>query len=248
MSANTVPCVIVEHKDRVSWIQLNRPATLNAVNSDIVEGLITGLDEALAQQSQLIILYGVGKAFSAGFDLGALDEQSDADLLHRFVRVETLLQKLYTLPVTSLALVHGRCFGAAADMVAACRHRIATNDASFRMPGLQFGIVLGTRRLGRLIGDDAALSLLETSRIFTAQEAFDCGFITQIAAQDDWPAIAASKAADAAALSIQAKATLLEKTRDDSALDADMAALVRSASAPGLADRIRHFVNTQVKK
>ena len=43
MSANTVPSIIVEHKDRVSWIQLNRPITLNAVNSDIVEGLITGL-------------------------------------------------------------------------------------------------------------------------------------------------------------------------------------------------------------
>ena len=247
MTSSTSP-LITTHQDGVSHIRLNRPDRLNAVNSQLVEAMMTALDDAVAAGSRLIVLAGEGRAFSAGFDLSGLDRQSDADLLYRFVRVEQLLQKLYRLPVTSLALVQGRCFGAAADMVAACRFRIASPEASFRMPGLQFGIVLGTRRLARLIGDDAAFDLLETSRIFSAQEALACGFVTAIAPQDQWPELIAAHADKAAALSPAAKSALLAATRDDAGLDADMAALVKAAAAPGLADRLRAFVATQVKK
>jgi len=247
MKSSTSP-LITTHQDGVSHIRLNRPDRLNAVNSQLVEAMMTALDDAVAAGSRLIVLVGDGRAFSAGFDLSGLDRQSDADLLYRFVRVEQLLQKLYRLPVTSLALVQGRCFGAAADMVAACRFRIASPEASFRMPGLQFGIVLGTRRLARLIGDDAAFDLLETSRIFSAQEALACGFVTAIAPQDQWPELTAAHADKAAALSPAAKSALLAATRDDAGLDADMAALVNAAAAPGLADRLRAFVATQVKK
>ncbi|NBW05326.1 MAG: enoyl-CoA hydratase/isomerase family protein [Alphaproteobacteria bacterium] len=247
MTSTTSP-IITTHQGGVSQIRLNRPERLNAVNSQLVEELITSLDDAVAAGSRLIVLAGDGRAFSAGFDLGGLDRQSDADLLYRFVRVEQLLQKLYRLPVTSLALVQGRCFGAAADMVAACRFRIASPEASFRMPGLQFGIVLGTRRLARLIGDDAAFDLLETSKIFSAQEALACGFVTAIAPQDQWPEIIAAHAGKAAALPAAAKTALLAATRDDAGLDADMAALVNAAATPGLANRMRTFVATQVKK
>jgi enoyl-CoA hydratase len=247
MTSTTSPIITI-HQDGVSHIRLNRPDRLNAVNSQLVEEMMTAFDDAVAAGSRLIVLAGEGRAFSAGFDLGGLDRQSDADLLYRFVRVEQLLQKLYRLPVTSLALVQGRCFGAAADMVAACRYRIASPDASFRMPGLQFGIVLGTRRLARLIGDDAAFDLLETSKIFSAQEALAWGFVTAIDPQDQWSDLIAAHAEKAAALSPAAKNALLAATRDDAGLDADMAALVNAAAAPGLADRIRAFVATQVKK
>ena len=247
MTTTTSP-IITTHQDGISHIRLNRPEQLNAINSQLVEAVITAIDDAAAAGSQLIVLAGEGRAFSAGFDLSGLDQQSDADLLHRFVRVEQLLQKLYRLPVTSLALVHGRCFGAAADMVAACRYRIASPNTSFRMPGLQFGIVLGSRRLARLIGDDAAFDLLETSKIFSAQEALACSFVNAIEPQENWPELIAAHADKAAALSPAAKTALLEATRDDARLDADMAALVNAAATPGLTDRIRAFVATQVKK
>ena len=178
--------VIIEHNGSVTWLRLNRPDRLNAVNAAMIEGLIDGLIAARDRGSDLVVFAGEGRAFSAGFDLSGLDQQSDADLLYRFVRVEQLLQMIYQLPMTSVALVQGRCFGAAADIVASCRKRIATPDASFRMPGLQFDIVLGTRRLARLIGADAAFDLLETSRIFTADDAREVGFLTDIQPAEDW--------------------------------------------------------------
>ena len=240
--------VIVEHSGSITWLRLNRPDRLNAVNAAVIEGLIDGLNAARDRCSNLVVFVGEGRAFSAGFDLGALDQQSDADLLHRFVRVEQLLQLIYQLPMNSVALVQGRCFGAAADIVASCRKRIATPDASFRMPGLQFGIVLGTRRLARLIGNDAAFDLLETSRIFTANDALEVGFLTDIQPAKDWASHIKKLAIDAGNLADDAKTALLATTRDDSGLDHDLATLVRSATKPGLANRIRAFVATQVKK
>jgi enoyl-CoA hydratase/carnithine racemase len=221
---------------------------LNAVNAAVIEELIDGLIAARDRGSDLVVFAGEGRAFSAGFDLNGLDQQSDADLLYRFVRVEQFLQMICQLPMTSVALVHGRCFGAAADVVASCRKRISTPDASFRMPGLKFGIVLGTRRLARLIGDDAAFDLLETSRIFNADDALELGFLTDIQPAEDWASQIEKLAIDAGNLDGDAKTALLAATLDDSGLDNDLAALVRSAAKPGLADRMRAFVATQVKK
>ncbi|NBR80011.1 MAG: enoyl-CoA hydratase/isomerase family protein, partial [Alphaproteobacteria bacterium] len=89
--------VIIEHKGGVTSLKMNRPDRLNAVNADLIEGLLDGLDEAVTRGASLVVFTGVGRAFSAGFDLSGLDQQSDAELLYRFVRVEELLQTIYRL-------------------------------------------------------------------------------------------------------------------------------------------------------
>ncbi|MCR2153265.1 hypothetical protein NSX49_23710, partial [Salmonella enterica] len=75
-----------------------------------------------------------------------LDAQSEGDLLLRFVRIETLLQRVAASPCLTVGLAHGRNFGAGVDLFGACKWRVSAPDASFRMPGLKFGLVLGTRR------------------------------------------------------------------------------------------------------
>ncbi|MDA0332307.1 MAG: enoyl-CoA hydratase/isomerase family protein [Proteobacteria bacterium] len=234
--------VIIAHHNGVTTCTLNRPDKLNALNADMVEGLVQTMREATAKDSQLVVFQGAGRAFCAGFDLSDLTDMSDADLLLRFVRIETLLQAIYTAPMPTLALVHGRCFGAGADIVASCSQRIASPDSSFRMPGLQFGIVLGTRRLTALIGVEAVRNILQTSRVFDAETAHSCGFLTAIAARDDWDQNIAKATTDAAVLTNPSRHALMQQTRDDRYLDADMAALVRSASQPGLGARIAAYV------
>ena len=249
---NKIFPVLVEHKDGISWLRLNKPDRLNALSAAMIEGLIGGLDEAFANRSSLVIFTGEGKTFSAGFDLSELDTQSDADLLCRFIRIEQLLQNIYLSPITTVALISGCAFGAAADMIAVCHHRIASPDSSFRMPGLQFGVVLGTRRLAALIGSDAALDLLETSRIFGANDALDNGFITNIKTKDDWPDLVLELIRKASSLDPAAKKALHLASRSDvniaSSMNADLAGLVKSCAEPGLRNRIRNFVITQVKR
>jgi len=177
--------ISVTHKDRVTSISLNHKDRLNALSSEMVEALILGLEEAVNIGANLVILRGEGRAFSAGFDLSNIEIESDADLLHRFVRIEQLLQTIYQLPISSLTLIHGKCFGAAADIVSVCKYRIASPDTIFRMPGLQFGIVLGARRLAQLVGSDKANEFLASSRVFNAEEGLKSVFLTEVHSFND---------------------------------------------------------------
>lgn len=231
----------VERDGPVWSFILDRPAKMNALSSELVEALIAHVLEAQVQGAQLLVFRGEGRNFSAGFDFGGIEHASDADLLHRFVRVETLLQDIARSPCLTLALAHGRNFGAGVDLIAACRWRIATPDASFRMPGLKFGIVLGTSRFAGIVGAERARGILEIARRFDATEAQSIGFLKGIAEAEAWP-LHVTKAREAAqSLPDSARRALYETVSDDNA-DADLAALVRSASEPGLAERIRGYL------
>lgn len=229
-------------RDGPVWsFTLDRPAKMNALSADLVEALIENVQEAQAQGAALLVFRGEGRNFSAGFDFGGIDEASDADLLWRFVRIETLLQLVAHSPCLTLALAHGRNFGAGVDLIAACRWRIATPDASFRMPGQKFGIVLGTRRFAGIIGVETARGILETARTFDATEAQAIGFLKGVSATEEWPSRMAQARDAAQSLPDTARRALYE-TLSDANADADLAALVRSASQPGLGERIRAYL------
>ncbi|ANN72035.1 enoyl-CoA hydratase/isomerase family protein [Bordetella bronchialis] len=227
-------------------IGLNRPEKMNALSADMVEELIAAVADAQACNADVIVLEGEGRNFSAGFDFADLDTQSEGDLLLRFVRIETLLQALRASPCLTVALAHGRNFGAGVDLFAACRLRYAEQDATFRMPGLKFGLVLGTRHFASLVGSQAARTLLETAATFDAAHARELGFVTAIARRDGWEELRAQAVARAAELPAGSRAALYETLADRGA-DEDLARLVRSAAAPGLKARIGAYLQAARK-
>jgi len=127
-----------------------------------------------------ILLSGSGRHFCTGFDLGTLDEASDADLLARLISIEQLLDRLWRAPVRTAAVASGRCWGAGADLVAVCDQRIVTPDASFRFPGAGFGIVLGSRRLALRVGLDQARRLISQGETLDAAGALQEGLVTAL--------------------------------------------------------------------
>ena len=225
---------------RATILTLNRPAKANALSASLVESLMSAVDTALRDSTRLLVLEGNGKHFCAGFDFTDYEKQSEGDLLLRFVRIEALLQRLFHAPIETLVLTQGRNFGAGADLVAACQHRIATPESTFRMPGLRFGLVLGTRRLAHRVGDGAARELLAETKTFDADEALRLGFLTRLESPANWPEIIADLAQRAQVLSGGAAAALHQATTPDTRA-LDMAALAESASTPGLRERIRQF-------
>lgn len=231
----------VERQEDGWVLTLNRPDKRNALSADLVEALIQTVSDAERRQVKLLVLQGEGKNFSAGFDFTDVEQHSEGDLLLRFVRIETLLQKLAYSSCATLALAHGQNFGAGVDLLAACRTRIADEQTRFRMPGLQFGLALGTRRLAQLVGEQQAYALLATSQTFDAAQALDMGFVQEICKPRDWPDRIRQAQEQAALLSVDSRRFLHELTRSDEHADADMAALVRSASAPGIKARIAAF-------
>jgi enoyl-CoA hydratase len=232
--------LIRQHEGHVTRLTLNRPQKANALSAGLVDALIDAVDYAHGDGTRLLILEGAGAHFCAGFDFTDYQALTEGDLALRFIRIEVLLQALYHAPFETLALAHGRIFGAGADLVASCGVRTAAPDATFRMPGLRFGVVLGTRRLAARVGTDSARDVLSASRTFDAEEAFGIGFLTRIAAQEEWSAVVSGARAQCEKLTPSASAALRRHTIADTRAE-DMAALARSVSTPGLKERIRMF-------
>jgi enoyl-CoA hydratase/carnithine racemase len=222
-------------------LTLNRPEKMNALCASLVEALLAAIEPAQAEGVRLLVLRGNGRNFSAGFDFGGVDDQSEGDLLLRFARIEQLLQTLHHAPFETLALAHGKNFGAGVDLVGACATRVATADASFRMPGLKFGLVLGTRRFASQVGADRARSILQQAKTFGTDEAARIGFIHRAAEQPEWPTAIADAETAAQSLSADTAARLARALRADTR-DADLADLARSASQPGLKARIAAYL------
>ncbi|NRF72069.1 enoyl-CoA hydratase/isomerase family protein [Aquincola sp. S2] len=220
---------------------LNRPEKLNALNGTLVDELLQAVEQAHAQGARLLVFRGAGKSFSAGFDLSDLEAQSEGDLVLRFVRIEMLLQAVAQSPAQTLGLAHGKVFGAGVDLFAVCRQRVAAPDAVFRMPGLKFGLVLGTRRFGRIVGNAVARSVLEEVGSFDAQRASDMGFVNRIAAPEQWDGLVAEAEAKADVLDDATRGALYRVLGEDEP-DADLASLVRSAARFGLKDRLRRYL------
>jgi enoyl-CoA hydratase/carnithine racemase len=224
----------------VTRLRLVRPDKANALDAPLVDALLEAVRRAESDGTRLLVIEGEGKNFSAGFDFTGYESASPGDLLLRFVRIEQLLQAVYHAPFATLALAHGRNFGAGADLFLACGIRVAAPDATFRMPGLRFGVQLGTRRLAARIGADAARGFLAESRTLDADEAVETGFAHRVAAVDDWASIVTMEAGRAAQLAPAAAARLHAATLTDTRA-ADMADLVASVAEPGLADRIKAY-------
>lgn len=232
--------VQVEHADGVCRLTLNRPERGNALGPEMVAALDAGLTEALAHRARLLVFQGAGRNFCTGFDLSGLEAMTDAVLLERFVRVELLLQRIYAAGLTTLAVAHGRTYGAGADLFAACDLRLAVEGARFSFPGSGFGLVLGTQRLAGRIGDSQARMLLLAGGEVGATEAASLCLASAVVDEAAVDAAVSAAARAASRLDPVTVALLHGATRTGDG-DAALAALVRSASRPGLRDRVMAY-------
>jgi enoyl-CoA hydratase len=207
----------------------------------LVEALIESVGNAHTSGARVLVFRGNGKNFSSGFDQGELDAESDANLLMRLVRIETLLHLVASSPCLTLAFADGRNFGAGVDLFATCRQRFSSANASFRMPGLNFGLVLGTRRFADLVGYVKAREILEQTRLISAPEALDLGLVTKLLEADEQMQAVCDARRIASLLDRETQRHLFQ-VLDRERADQDLANLVRSASRPGLKARMTNYI------
>jgi enoyl-CoA hydratase len=230
----------VEHHANVAKLTLNNPTKGNALNPVMVEALIEQTTLALTNSDiDTIELHAEGLHFCTGLDLSNLDNETDGDLLHRLVRIETFLALIWSAPITTKAFAKGRTWGAGADIFVACEQRIIEPNTTFRFPGAQFGIALGTARLTDRIGVDEARHLILHGKEFDASTAIQKGLATGYSADHATNGIVVDR---------EAAAAIRAASRSNLRADADMAALVRSASLPGLKQRIIQYRERAKKK
>jgi len=230
----------VERFGNVLRLRLNRPARANGLDASIVDRMAEAVAGAAHDGARVLVLEGAGRHFCSGFDLSDLDGISEGDLALRFLRIELLLQAIYHAPMRTVALAQGCAFGAGADLFCACAHRIAAPDARFRFPGPRFGVVLGTGRLRRCVGESVAQELLLGGREFDAAQALQAGLATEILEPKDWPGRLAELDGVDGIVSAETSAAILDVVREERGA-IDLAALARSVAAAGFKQRVLRY-------
>lgn len=164
----------------VAIITLNRPDKHNAFNADVIARLSDIFETLRAnEQVRIVFLRGAGKTFSAGADLQWM--KAAADWTHEDNEQDALglahmLRRLYELPQTTVALVHGAAMGGGAGLMAACDIAVAVKDANIRFSEVRLGLTPATISpfVVRAIGPRWAKALFATG------EGFDGTFAEKI--------------------------------------------------------------------
>lgn len=177
--------IAVEKRSSFLIIRFTRPEIRNPLSVSVLEELDRILDtySALANVEKLIFT-GTGNAFASGADLREIADVTAENAREFSLRGQNLMSKIAAVSIPTLAAINGFCFGGALDLALACRHRIASPDASFAHPGTKLGIITGwsgTQRLPRLIGQANALEMFYTAEPVSAFEALRIGLVNQIA-------------------------------------------------------------------
>jgi enoyl-CoA hydratase/carnithine racemase len=241
-----VPGLNAALKNGVMHLQLDNPASRNALGLPVVEALISTLEQIQTNDVHCLVITANGPAFCAGLDLKDLDKRSDGDLLHLLLRIEIMLQKVYYAPCKTIAMAEGAAYGAGADLVAACRVRIGTPTLKMAFPGIKFGVFLGTRRLVSRIGSAEAERVLTGAGILRGEEAATIGLLTDLSEPSGWPDILDQHLATAQQLDPYISRHMGAMISRDHSSE-DLADLVRSASKPNLKDRIKAYVDSMSK-
>jgi enoyl-CoA hydratase len=220
-------------------LELDRPGRANALDVATVERLHAELDRAEREDARVLVLQAGGRAFCGGLDLSGLEQETDATLLHRLVRIQLLLERLQSSSAVTVAVVQGAAVGAGADLVLAADVRLATPDASLRFPGSGFGAVLGTGRLAAETSPSFALEAAATGRTIDAAEAAARG-VWRLAGSVAEAETEVDRLTRAAALPPAGTVAGLRRAASPTGPADAMGHLVRSlATTPGLRDRIR---------
>ncbi len=193
-------------------VSLNRPQTLNALSPELFDDLSALCDELVENPDvRVVILTGVGKAFSSGLDLKVFMEgaaqwtQDDLRVIIR--RWQETFNKLEALPQITIAAVNGVCLGAGLEMILACDFRICSSRATLALPEVKFGIIPdlgGITRLTRLVGPAWAKEIILRGRNISALEALRIGLLNRVADPGDMPGIARNWAQQFAKLPFKA--------------------------------------------
>ena len=177
--------LLVETRENVTFVTINRPDKLNALNDRTVEELDAAFTAiGLDQVTRGVILTGAGdKAFVAGADIAELATQSPVDGRERSLRGQRVLDRIERLGKPVVAAVNGFALGGGCELAMACHVRIASENAKLGTPEVKLGIMCGyagTQRLPRLVGKGRALEMLLSGEMVDAAEALRIGLVNRV--------------------------------------------------------------------
>lgn len=171
------PTVLYELRGDAAWITLNQPEKRNALNGEIVAGLGTHLQTAIADDRvRVIVLTGAGAAFCAGADLKSGGVSPGGDAENPFV---TVLKTIWEAPKPVIGRINGHAFGGGIGLAAACDISVAADAAMFSFSEVRVGVIPAMISVVVIpkLGIHNTMWLFLTGERFSAQRAAELGLV-----------------------------------------------------------------------
>lgn len=175
------PVVTLARDGAVAVITIDHPP-VNALSSDVRAGLLSALDAAAADESvRAIVLACAGPTFCAGADI------REFDLPPQPPHLTDVIQRFADAPKPVIAALHGNALGGGCELAAGCHYRIAVRGTKIGLPEVNLGLLPGaggTQLLPRLVGFDAALSMMLDGKPRAVDAAEVKGFVDEVVGDD----------------------------------------------------------------
>lgn len=181
--------VLIEEKEHLAIVTINRPSKLNALNKQTIEELHTAfksLDENL--NIKVIVLTGSGeKAFVAGADIKEFSDFSIEEGTELARKGQAILfDFVQNLGTPVIAAVNGFALGGGLELAMASHFRVASTNAKMGLPEVSLGVIPGyggTQRLSQLVGKGKAMEMIMTAGMISANEAKEWGLVNYVVEQ-----------------------------------------------------------------
>jgi len=183
--------ILVDHKDGLATITINRPKKLNALNKTTIEELNGALQQIEADDSvKVVIITGSGeKAFVAGADISEFAHFSVEEGGRLAAKGQELLFDYvanFSKPI--IGAVNGFALGGGLELAMSCHFRVASDNAKMGLPEVSLGVIPGyggTQRLPQLVGKGKAMEMIMTAGMIPADEAKACGLVNHVTTQEE---------------------------------------------------------------
>jgi enoyl-CoA hydratase/carnithine racemase len=191
--------------EAVARLRLNNPEKRNPLDHEVLDAIAATLPElGEGIDTRCLVFTGTGRAFSAGYDIGAIPDasfESDAEALvaHPF---HAAMEAISAHPYPVLAAINGHCFGGGLELAVRCDIRVCAASAMLGMPPAKLGLIYGHTGLERfidVIGVAATRELFLTGRSLSAERAERIGLVNELQPDDELKDSAVELAAEIAA-------------------------------------------------
>ncbi|WP_160724609.1 enoyl-CoA hydratase [Bacillus sp. USDA818B3_A] len=171
---------------RVATIELNRPEALNALDTDVIKGLVSKLKEiSLSEEVDIVVLTGKGRAFSSGGDIKTMvSNRNESDFFSVMDWISELIITLYSLPKLTISAVSGAAAGLGFCLALATDYIIADKTSKLAMNFIGIGLIPDGGAhffLEKRLGETKAKQVIWDGKKLTAEEALNLGLIQEVA-------------------------------------------------------------------
>jgi enoyl-CoA hydratase len=182
--------VIIDKKNGIALLTINRPTALNSLNRSVLDSLLKALtDMSQDEEVKVIILTGSGnKSFVAGGDIREMSTLTVQQAIAFARQGQHLMHYISQIAKPVIAAVNGYALGGGLELALACDFIYASENARLGLPEVTLGIIPGfggTQKLGRIIGRSRAHELIYTGKSLTATEAKEWGLVNAVFPADE---------------------------------------------------------------